>query len=99
MVTLIRLEADGKTLAEVIADLDATEKRLREGPRRKDSERGPDLQLHDEHYERVHKTCYKGRRVFRPGEKAPGTNFAITAPTSVASGSIGSSYRLSGSYE
>jgi len=77
MISMIRLEADSKTLKETIADLDAAIKRL-----------GPafdHLSVHDEHYERVHDTCFKGRKVLRPGEKSPPvfkSNFVSNTGTS-----------------
>jgi len=79
MITLVRLEADGKDLTEVLASLDATAKGLK---------LPKEMTIHDEHYERVHKTCYKGRRVFRLGEKGVGTVPPNTAATSTAGSTV-----------
>jgi hypothetical protein len=59
MISLIRLEAEGSTLPEVVADIDAKTKALK---------LPKDMYVHDEHYERVAATgLYKGRRVFKHG--------------------------------
>ena len=59
MISLIRLEAEGSTLPEVVADIETKTKALKV-PK--------DMYVHDEHYERVAATgLYKGRRVFKQG--------------------------------
>lgn len=78
MIALVRLEAEGKTLKEVSASLDDAAKRM-----------GPafdHLNVHDEHYERLHETLFKGRRVFKPGKKpAVVVSQTIYPPTTTAS--------------
>jgi hypothetical protein len=86
MIALVRLEAEGKSLIEVAKELDAAAKSLALPDEK--------LRVHDEHYERVHDTCFKGRRVFRPGNKTPGANLtehirALEAQTSTT----GATYR------
>lgn len=58
MIVTVRLEADGTTLDEVVKDIDNATKALK---------LSKDMHIHDEHYERVHESCYKGRRVFKTG--------------------------------
>lgn len=56
MVTLVRLEAEGDTLDEVVKDIDAAAKAIKV----------PDgLHVHDEHYGREQTGLYKGRRVYK----------------------------------
>lgn len=84
MISLLRLEADGTTLEEVISDLDTATRQLGPGT--------DDLRIHDEHYERVHDTCFKGRRVFRVGEKGVSTSFPVVNWNTTAS-NAGTNYR------
>lgn len=68
MISKLRLEAEGTSLAEVLKDIeDAT----------KAAKLPKELQVHDEHYERVHATLFKGRRVFGqgPGPAVPANPF------------------------
>ena len=65
MIVLVRLEADGETLEEVVKDIEQATKALK---------LGDGMRIHDEHYERVHDSCYKGRRVFKVGVKGAPTN-------------------------
>lgn len=67
MIGLVRLEADGSTLDEVVKDIDAATKALK---------LSKEMHVHDEHYERVREGLYKGRRVFKLG--LPGV---VTNPT------------------
>ena len=82
MITLVRLEADAKTLADLISDLDAAQKSLK---------LPKDYHVHDEHYERVHDTCFKGRRVFKPGVKGATTQppYVLTSGSASATGPTG----------
>ncbi len=55
-LSLVRLEAEGHDLAEVVKDIDSLVKGLK---------LPKDLVVTDEHYERTSSGTYKGRRVFR----------------------------------
>lgn len=63
MIVTVRIEAEGSTLDEIIKDLDAAQKALK---------LPKEMKTHDEHYHRVHDTLFKGRRLFKPGEKGLG---------------------------
>ena len=79
MISLIRLEAEGKTLAEVVADLDAKTKVLK---------LPKELRLYDEHYERVSHESYKGRRVFKTLSASTVRMVAANATTSSTRGVV-----------
>jgi hypothetical protein len=60
MISFIRLEAEGTDLETVVKDIETAAKALKV-PK--------DLLVHDEHYERVSATRFKGRRVFKSADE------------------------------
>lgn len=64
MISKLRLEAEGTTLQEVLNDIEAATKAAK---------LPKELQVHDEHYERVAEGLFRGRRVFGRGPKPNGS--------------------------